>query len=249
MLPIPTLNAPEKSGAFLGAKPPKRANSAPYMWQPSGNRIMEKRERAKQIIPQMFFQSMSHHWPPWTPTSLSVHVSTPSSSLSMIPLGISWDLKICREGLWDCYAKSVNWGTCATTFGTCRRETIETIGVVSFLLGGCPDRAKALCGTTSMTARIWPCVTESPQHLNSSLTDQWDLCLRDGSQTVGGLGTVRRRQQTGWKAEVVGESTMVVFFNTLVNRALGGERSQYPKPLEANYTHTHTNNFSALGKI
>ena len=29
-------------------------------------------------------------------------------------------------------------------------------------------------------------------------------------------------------------------FNTLVDRALGGEGSQYPKPLETSYTHTHT---------
>ena len=32
---------------------------------------------------------------------------------------------------------------------------------------------------------------------------------------------------------------LVGTFNTLVNRALGGEGSQYPKPLEASYTDTH----------
>ena len=41
-------------------------------------------------------------------------------------------------------------------------------------------------------------------------------------------------------------------FNTLVNRALGGEGSQYPKPLEASYTHTHhwtcsCGSFSSVG--
>ena len=49
------------------------------------------------------------------------------------------------------------------------------------------------------------------------------MCLRDRSQTIGGLGTDRRRKQAGWEAEVVGENTVVVFFNTLVNIALGGE--------------------------
>ena len=59
------------------------------------------------------------------------------------------------------------------------------------------------------------------------------------SQTFGGLGTARRRKQAGWDAEVVGENMVVVFFNTLVNIALGGEGSQYPKPLQVGQLHAY----------
>ena len=45
-------------------------------------------------------------------------------------------------------------------------------------------------------------------------------------------------RQVGRRKKVFVKKAVVAFFNTLVNRTLGREGSQYPKPLEASYTHT-----------
>ena len=47
------------------------------------------------------------------------------------------------------------------------------------------------------------------------------------------------RKQVGWEEEVVGKNTMVIFLIPTSNSALGEEGSQYLKPAEASYTHTH----------
>ena len=58
-------------------------------------------------------------------------------------------------------------------------------------------------------------------------------------ETFDVRGQLWRWKQAGWEAEVDGE-VRVGTFNILVNRALGGEGSQTPKPLEASCTYTHT---------
>ena len=56
---------------------------------------------------------------------------------------------------------------------------------------------------------------------------------RNRSQTVGGLGTVRRQKQAGWEVMIVGEGVSYAPSNILVKRALGGEEPLSFKPLEA----------------
>jgi len=58
-------------------------------------------------------------------------------------------------------------------------------------------------------------------------------------ETFGVWGQLGRRKQAGWEAEVDGEVLVVGTFNTLVNRALGGEGSWIPNRWRP-VTHTHT---------
>ena len=44
-------------------------------------------------------------------------------------------------------------------------------------------------------------------------------------ETFDVWGQLCRRKQAGWEAAVDGESALVILFNTLVNRVLGGEGS------------------------
>ena len=74
-----------------------------------------------------------------------------------------------------CYIrKTVNWGTCAKTSGTFRRETVRAAQCSQFPWWF-SEQIKTSWGNISTAARIYSCATEQQQEFNSSENKELDV--------------------------------------------------------------------------